>query len=61
MYQLCINMSIAGGARPPSDGDGELGRKNTPAETIERVAGGPIDPQPYLNYLRDKLGTLAAA
>jgi len=54
-------MSIAGGARPPSDGDGELGRKNTPAETIERVAGGPIDPQPYLNYLRDKLGTLAAA
>jgi carboxypeptidase Taq len=38
-----------------------LGRKFTPAETIERVAGGPIDPQPYLRYLRDKLGTLAAA
>ena len=38
-----------------------LGRKFTPAETIERVAGGPIDPQPYLAYLRDKLGTLAAA
>jgi carboxypeptidase Taq len=32
-----------------------LGRKLTPAETIERVAGGPIDPQPYLRYLRDKL------
>lgn len=38
-----------------------LGSKFTPAETIERVAGGPIDPQPYLRYLRDKLGTLAAA
>jgi carboxypeptidase Taq len=38
-----------------------LGRRYTPAETIERVAGGPIDPQPYLRYLRDKLGTLAAA
>jgi carboxypeptidase Taq len=38
-----------------------LGRKLTPAETIERVAGGPIDPGPYLAYLRDKLATLAAA
>ena len=37
------------------------GRKFTPAETIERVVGGPIDPQPYLRYLRDKLGALAAA
>ena len=33
-----------------------LGRKLTPAETVERVVGGPIDPQPYLAYLRDKLG-----
>jgi len=32
-----------------------LGRKLTPAETIERVVGGPIDPQPYLRYLRNKL------
>jgi carboxypeptidase Taq len=32
-----------------------LGRKLTPAETIERVVGGPIDPQPYLAYLRAKL------
>ena len=32
-----------------------LGRKLTPAETIERVVGGPIDPQPYLRYLRQKL------
>ena len=32
-----------------------LGRKLTPAETVERVVGGPIDPQPYLAYLRDKL------
>ena len=31
-----------------------LGRKLTPAETIERVVGGPIDPQPYLAYLREK-------
>ena len=33
-----------------------LGRKLTPAETVERVVGGRIDPQPYLAYLRDKLG-----
>lgn len=33
-----------------------LGRKLTPAETIERVVGGRIDPQPYLAYLRNKLG-----
>jgi carboxypeptidase Taq len=32
-----------------------LGRKLTPAETIERAVGGPIDPQPYLTYLRDKV------
>jgi carboxypeptidase Taq len=32
-----------------------LGRMLTPAETIERVVGGPIDAQPYLAYLRDKL------
>jgi carboxypeptidase Taq len=38
-----------------------LGRKFTPAETIDRVAGGPIDPEPYLRYLRDKRGTLTAA
>ncbi|MCS7006984.1 MAG: carboxypeptidase M32, partial [Thermoleophilia bacterium] len=35
-----------------------LGSKFPPLETIERVAGGPIDPQPYLAYLRDKLGSL---
>ena len=38
-----------------------LGSKFPPAETIERVVGGPIDPQPYLRYLREKLGALAAA
>ena len=37
------------------------GRKFTPAETIERVAGGPIDPEPYLRYLADKNSSLAAA
>jgi carboxypeptidase Taq len=36
-----------------------LGRKLTPAELIERVVGAPIDPQPYLAYLRDKLATHA--
>jgi carboxypeptidase Taq len=36
-----------------------LGSKYTPAETIERVAGGPIDPEPYLAYLRDKLAAAA--
>jgi carboxypeptidase Taq len=38
-----------------------LGRKLTPAKTIARVVGGPIDPEPYLAYLRGKLSTLAAA
>jgi carboxypeptidase Taq len=32
-----------------------FGRKLKPADLIERVVGGPIDPQPYLAYLRDKL------
>jgi carboxypeptidase Taq len=32
-----------------------LGRKLTPAQTIEHAVGGPIDPQPYLAYLRGKL------
>jgi carboxypeptidase Taq len=31
-----------------------LGSKLTPAETVERAVGGPIDPQPYLAYLRSK-------
>jgi carboxypeptidase Taq len=30
------------------------GRKFTPAETLEKVVGGPIDPEPYLRYLREK-------
>lgn len=37
------------------------GRKFTPQETLERVVGGPIDPVPYVRYLKDKLGALAAA
>ena len=33
------------------------GRKFTPAETLERVVGTPeIDPEPYVRYLRTKLG-----
>ncbi len=35
------------------------GRKFTPKETLQRVVGGPIDPEPYLRYLRRKLATLA--
>jgi carboxypeptidase Taq len=32
-----------------------LGRKLTPAETVERVVGGPIAHEPYVRYLRQKL------
>ncbi|NUT56295.1 MAG: carboxypeptidase M32 [Thermoleophilia bacterium] len=39
-----------------------LGRKFTPQETLERVVGTPrIDAQPYVRYLKDKLGALTAA
>ncbi len=31
------------------------GRKFMPAELIERVVGGPIDPEPYIAYLKHKL------
>ena len=31
------------------------GRKFMPRETLERSAGGPIDPGPYLRYLRGKV------
>jgi carboxypeptidase Taq len=34
------------------------GRKFTPAETLERVVGGPISVQPYVRYLRGKLGEI---
>jgi carboxypeptidase Taq len=30
------------------------GRKFTPAETLQKVVGGPIDAGPYLRYLREK-------
>jgi carboxypeptidase Taq len=36
------------------------GRKYTPAETLEKVVGGPIETGPYLRYLRDKHGVAAA-
>jgi len=38
-----------------------LGRKFTPQETLERVAGGPIDPEPYVRYLRAKYAAGVAA
>ena len=35
------------------------GRKFTPLETLERVSGAPkIDPEPYVRYLRSKLGEI---
>ena len=35
------------------------GRKFTPGETLERVVGTPkIDPEPYMRYLRQKLGDI---
>jgi carboxypeptidase Taq len=38
-----------------------LGNTFTPVDTVERVVGGPIEPGPYLAYLRGKLSALAAA
>jgi len=35
-----------------------LGRKLTPAETIRRAVGGPLSPEPYLAYLREKNAAL---
>ena len=34
------------------------GRKFMPRELVERVLGGPIDPQPLLAYLRAKYGDI---
>ena len=34
------------------------GRKYTSREMLERITGGPIDPGPYLRYLREKLGDI---
>ena len=38
-----------------------LGSRFTPSETVERVAGGPIDPEPYLRYLTEKFGVGAGS
>jgi carboxypeptidase Taq len=37
------------------------GRKFGPRETLRRAAGNPIDPEPYLRYLREKHGAAAPA
>jgi len=37
------------------------GRKFTPKETIVLVAGGPLDPEPYLRYLTSKVTSLYGA
>ena len=36
------------------------GRKFMPKETLARVVGGPIDPAPYVAYLKRKLGEIYA-
>jgi carboxypeptidase Taq len=38
-----------------------FGRKFTPKETIARVAGGPIDPEPFLRYVTAKVDDLYGA
>ena len=37
------------------------GRKFTPQETLQRVAGAALDAGPYLRYLKDKVGELTGA
>ena len=37
-----------------------LGRKLTPAATIERVTGGWMDARPYVLHLREKLAARPA-
>jgi carboxypeptidase Taq len=34
------------------------GRKFTPAETMERMVGGPIDVGPFIRYLKEKFGEI---
>jgi len=34
------------------------GRAFEPPELLERAAGGPLDPEPYIRYLREKVETL---
>jgi carboxypeptidase Taq len=35
-----------------------FGRMYTPVETIERAVGGPLDPEPYLDYMEKKVDML---
>jgi carboxypeptidase Taq len=37
-----------------------LGRRLLPGELVERVTGGPLDPEPYLDYVRAKLDAASA-
>ena len=34
------------------------GRKLTPRDLMIRATGGPLTPEPYLAYLREKFGAL---
>ncbi|MGZ4277416.1 MAG: carboxypeptidase M32 [Solirubrobacteraceae bacterium] len=37
-----------------------FGRRRMPSELVEQVCGGPLDPGPYLAYLRERAGASAA-
>ncbi len=34
----------------------QYGRKYLPKELVQRIVGGPLDPAPYLRYLKTKFG-----
>ena len=36
----------------------QWGRKYRPAELVQRITGGPLDPAPYLKYLKTKFGAI---
>ena len=36
------------------------GRRLLPAELVARATGGPLDPEPYLDYVRAKLAGASA-
>jgi carboxypeptidase Taq len=37
-----------------------FGRRLTPTQIVERATGGPLDPGPYLEYVRAKLAGASA-
>jgi carboxypeptidase Taq len=37
-----------------------LGRRRMPAELLQEAVGGPLDPEPYLDYLHGKVHAASA-